>query len=465
MAIVDDHIQNSLPVHLLSLPSMKMVSKRDIREGLGGSAIAGIARRCPALRRTPREAWIRQRVQEQMRYAILSHRWLPTGELTYQEMSTITTKYTTEAKAKGMSGTMVEMMYSLCAEMSEDQKVKCGGFVKLVKFCNIAWREYRCQYVWFDTGCINKESSAELEESIRSMFSWYRNSAICVVQLNQTSDAPEMPRDPWFKRGWTLQELLAPKTIKFFDQSWYPIIPIALHPNDKVPDAELGVPLWKTISKITDIPVDELLSFTPGIGNVRQRMTWASRRKTTRIEDMAYCLIGIFDIALSVAYGEGPMAFHRLQLEIMMRSDDKRLFAWNGKPSAYNSMFAAEPKCFVQSNLPKTPDVADTTYGLTNRGLHIILPVYEVQNVRDYKENEYKLEVQGLGTITAAFLDKPEFTHLSVAILFRGVSNSAVVILLGRGTGTRQYTRIATRDILTFEGHPYRKDPEMIFIV
>jgi hypothetical protein len=499
-ALADEHIQNDMPIRLLSLPAMNLVSKGDVKNHMG-SAIAAVVDNCWNLPRAERDQQIHIMVKEQTDYAILSHRWLPTGELTYHDMTrmqryisgfrklvkwredhpthkslsadTIFNIVQEEGKrdAEEMSGTALDMMKRLCEQMSEDESIRCAGLVKLIKFCELAWR-YKCKYVWLDTGCINKGSSAELEESIRSMFSWYRNSVMCIVHLNETENAKpaRMPRDPWFTRGWTLQELLAPTRIKFFDRFWSEITDAF---NDKVADEHLGVPLWQTISSITAVPVNELLSFTPGIQNVRQRMTWVSKRKTTRVEDMAYCLIGIFDVPLPIAYGEGRMAFYRLQLQIMQRSDDKSLFVWQGLPSSYNSMLPVSPECFLRTQwdcLIATGEIehssVDTTYALTNSGLHICLPVYEVGDVTWVDgRSECRLEVQGLGPIAAVLRDKPTSKHIKIAILGNISSATSVVILLDCLTGIRRHKRIATENIVTVKRLQQWKEPEMIFVV
>ena len=100
------------------------------------------------------------------------------------------------------------------------------------------------------------------------------------------------------------------------------------------------------ISDITQIPCCRLLNFTSGIKHARDAFVWVSKRKTTRVEDIAYCLIGLLAIPLLIAYGEGNMAFHRLQVEILQHSHNLGLFAWTGQPSTYNSMLAEGPQCF-----------------------------------------------------------------------------------------------------------------------
>ncbi|KAG8808159.1 hypothetical protein FRC17_004079, partial [Serendipita sp. 399] len=233
----------------------------------------------------------------------------------------------------------------------------------------------RCTYAWADTICINKESSAELDESIRSMFAWYQDSHVCIVYLSETTNCFDMERDPWFTRGWTLQELLAPRQLAFYSKKWRQITskdsekhPVGEgekyikkgnigggyggKPGDsgglkkKTQDDTGEESLWPTIAKITGIGIEDLLNFKPGLYDIGKRMTWASTRTTTRTEDMAYCLIGIFDINLSIAYGEKEKAFYRLQVEILQNSDDKTLFDWQGDASNYSSMLAASPACF-----------------------------------------------------------------------------------------------------------------------
>jgi hypothetical protein len=77
-------------------------------------------------------------------------------------------------------------------------------------------------------------------------------------------------------------------------------------------------------------------------------MSWASNRQTTRVEDIAYSLLGIFDINMPMLYREGEKAFIRLQEEIIKKSNDLSIFAWKpGDPkSVYIDMFAPSPVFF-----------------------------------------------------------------------------------------------------------------------
>ncbi|KAF9232995.1 hypothetical protein BU15DRAFT_28220, partial [Melanogaster broomeanus] len=187
--------------------------------------------------------------------------------------------------------------------------------------------------------CINKESSAELEEAIRSMYRWYKGAFVCIVYLGNSSSIEDFPKEPWFTRGWTLQELLAPETLRFFNKDWKPICPkeeqqfrdtkssSGIHsfpyPNDKISDFML-----KAINQVTDIRMTDLQCFSLWSVAVCEKMRWASKRKTTRVEDVAYSLLGIFDVSIPIAYGEGERAFHRLMEAIAQKPFDPTVLAW-----------------------------------------------------------------------------------------------------------------------------------------
>ncbi|KXJ86577.1 heterokaryon incompatibility protein-domain-containing protein, partial [Microdochium bolleyi] len=187
-------------------------------------------------------------------------------------------------------------------------------------------------YVWVDTCCIDKRSSAELSEAINSMFRWYRESACCYVYLADVPAAPFSASARWFQRGWTLQELLAPRALKFFDAEWT-WIGFSLQEVNPPQDWRLGleraVPnLTVCISDITGISISQLQSGDLSSTCVAQRMSWASARETTREEDIAYCLLGIFDVNMPLLYGEGERAFERLQEEIIKKNSDQSIFAF-----------------------------------------------------------------------------------------------------------------------------------------
>ncbi|RYP01527.1 hypothetical protein DL764_006193 [Monosporascus ibericus] len=175
--------------------------------------------------------------------------------------------------------------------------------------------------------CIDKASSAELTEAINSMFRWYRNAEICYAYLSDIPSAKrihqKLERSRWFTRGWTLQELIAPAEVVFYSMDWD-------HVGTK---SELSA----SISSITKIDASFLDSKNLMSASVAQRMSWAAHRETSRPEDIAYCLLGIFDINMPLIYGEGMKAFQRLQEEIIESYPmDYSFFAWGTAVSMFN---------------------------------------------------------------------------------------------------------------------------------
>ncbi|KAF4963735.1 hypothetical protein FSARC_8283 [Fusarium sarcochroum] len=196
------------------------------------------------------------------------------------------------------------------------------GFAKIKACCMQAMKD-GIAWAWIDTCCIDKKDSAELSEAINSMYAWYRESAVCYTILDDVP--PRSPSFPdvefrtarWFTRGWCLQELLAPRKVEFYASDW----------------SELGTKwsLSNTIKEITGIPHDALCHDRPlSDFPAAERMSWASNRKTSRSEDVAYCLLGIFDVNMPLMYGEGKKSFTRLQMEILKEKEDYSLLLHKG---------------------------------------------------------------------------------------------------------------------------------------
>ena len=164
------------------------------------------------------------------------------------------------------------------------------------------------------SGLIVAASTKALAQSLRNQFDQ--------CSIADTTCVSDLWGDPWFTRGWTLQEFLAPKRIKLFGKSWQHITLDSVN-NNKDPDLKV---VWQVISSITRIPLCTLLNFTPGIDYARDALVWVSKRKTTHIKDIVYCLIGLLGILFSIAYHEGHVAFCRLQVEILQHSHDMGLF-------------------------------------------------------------------------------------------------------------------------------------------
>ncbi|RYP15372.1 hypothetical protein DL765_005763 [Monosporascus sp. GIB2] len=212
----------------------------------------------------------------------------------------------------------------------EESVKKRKGWAKIASTVQMA-RRNGLKYAWVDTCCIDKSSSAELSEAINSMFQYYEGARVCYVYLSDlpnvrsmkgaktaTSRSTSFAKCHWFTRGWTLQELVASRVVEFYDSGWN-----HYGTNES---------LVEVISSITNIPCDVLKKETPLQSvPVACRMSWAANRRTTRTEDRAYSLLGIFNINMALLYGEGDKAFIRLQEEICRQAADLSLFAWKAE--------------------------------------------------------------------------------------------------------------------------------------
>ena len=268
--------------------------------------------------------------ERQQEYAILSHTW-DKDEVTFQDVRS------SEPHGK-------------------------VSYQKIDYVCRQAL-EYGLRYAWIDTCCIDKTSSAELSEAINSMFSYYRCASICFVLL---CDAPKMVshcyrRDGsdiskhetttiwvdslkdcrWFRRGWTLQELLAPRTIHFYGPKWH-----------FLGDKNVLLDALRIITGIDEAALDDFAaSDKRNIFCVAKKMSWAAGRATTRLEDRAYSLLGLFNVNMPLIYGEGKRAFARLQEEIIRTSPDHSIFAWHRHLDAdtgAGDLLATSPENFAQ---------------------------------------------------------------------------------------------------------------------
>jgi hypothetical protein len=238
-----------------------------------------------------------------------------------------------------------------------------AGWDKIKRTCGLALRD-NLEYAWIDTCCIDKTSSAELSEAINSMFHWYERSKVCYAYLadvpatgtlDLSNPGDQFKASRWLTRGWTLQELLAPSNVVFFASDWTYIatrheLAAAISSITGIhrsllqlqdvsslscvsqPAEPASKRLWDVINVAGASPShvkrSHILDKLRG-SSIAERMSWAAKRQTTRVEDTAYCLLGIFEIHMPLIYGEGPRAFIRLQEEIMRKSDDMTILAWH----------------------------------------------------------------------------------------------------------------------------------------
>ncbi|KAI4182729.1 MAG: hypothetical protein L6R41_005805 [Letrouitia leprolyta] len=283
-------------------------------------------------------------------YAILSHRWT-NNEVSFQH-------------------------FHRC-KRRRDPKL-----AKIKNYCALALKE-GYEWVWIDTCCIDKRSSAELTEAINSMYAWYQKAQVCHAYLADVRMSEDKLGDweearqkfvhsEWFTRGWTLQELLAPQSVIFLDRLWNVIGYKGYSSTGRVLDAE--------ISLATSISQDDLL-FGPECHCIAKRLSWISKRTTTRVEDIAYCMLGLCGVNMPLLYGEGEKAFIRLQLEIIKNIDDESIFAWfcndQGQLVTYLSgMIAPSPRCFAKSGHVTKCATSEgkRPYSMTNKGLAYSIP-------------------------------------------------------------------------------------------
>lgn len=257
------------------------------------------------------------------RYACLSHRW-SSQEVNMQEW-----------------------------QVRDNLLIDRLGYSKIIGACHVA-QTLQIQYLWADTCCIDKTNSTELSEAINSMWKWYKECALCVVYLSDVDDAVckhqqgesvtlpdganQFAKSQWFTRSWTLQELIAPTNLTFYNSSW----------------ERLGskIELLAEVETVTNIAQAALKNFDTEDWSVAQRMSWAASRKSTRSEDIAYSLLGIFDVNMPLLYGEGSKAFLRLQQEILASATDTSILAWEVKSGEdfTGELLAPSPASFALCN-------------------------------------------------------------------------------------------------------------------
>jgi hypothetical protein len=223
------------------------------------------------------------------RYAILSHRWSDE-----------------------------EILYS---DFRKQRNSHFRGYQKVLAACKLA-RDDGYAFMWVDTCCIDKRSSAELSEAINSMFRWYGSAEVCYAYLEDVGNMYEsggedmFARSAWFTRGWTLQELIAPSEIHFYDRTWH-----FIGAKSAILERLARITGISAIALRRDVPLSQ---FT-----VAERLSWAATRMTTRVEDHAYSLLGLLDVNMPLLYGEGRKAFARLQENILRTSPDLSILAWS----------------------------------------------------------------------------------------------------------------------------------------
>ena len=272
---------------------------------------------------------IRREVRKFYRYVMLSHRWQP-NEPTFQQVENTS-------------------VYGLPAS---------PAMSKLQNFCNLVVT-LRFKWAWSDTCCVNQLDKSVQQESLVAMFRWYRGSSLTVVHLlgvlSESQEIGCLWRSIWNTRGWTYQEYVASNIVQFYTEDWKPYLGLDIFNHKESPI------ILSEMERAMNFATQKLATLQPGLGRAREKLYLASARQTTREEDMAYSLFGIFNVALPIIYGEGNQAVGRLLEYILTRSDDVTLLAWTGSSGNHHSYLPANLIVYDQIVSPHVPMVIGAT--------------------------------------------------------------------------------------------------------
>ena len=234
------------------------------------------------------KALIWRAVKKFYRYVMLSHRWQP-DEPTLQLVETIT-------------------IYGLPASPANS---------KLQRFCDLV-RSLHFKWAWSDNCCVNHLDKGVQQESLVAMFRWYRGSSLTVVHLlgvlSESQEFGCLWRSIWNTCGWTYQEYIASEVVQFYTEDWKPYLGLDTFNHKESPT------ILSEMERAMNIATQEVATLRPGLDRGREKLYLASARQTTREEDIAYSLFGIFNIAIPVLYGEGSQAVGRLLEHILTGS-------------------------------------------------------------------------------------------------------------------------------------------------
>ena len=272
--------------------------------------------------------WIKREVRQYFRYVMLSHKWEDNEPLFQQ---------------------VIHMaVYDLDTSPTHD---------KLQMFCKIV-RDAGFDWAWSDTCCIDKSDHSVLQEALVAMFKWYEGSAMMIVFLRgvrSPSQRGALVGSIWNTRAWTLQEYIAAKVIRFYTEDWTLYLDLELTNHKESPE------VISEMEEATRVSPQQLMALRPGLTSIREKLCLASTRQTTRVEDAAYSLLGIFSVTgIPAIYGEGERSLGHLLAHVLAGSGDVSILAWTGESGGYNSCLPAHIAAFNQpatSHLP--PPIQD----------------------------------------------------------------------------------------------------------
>ena len=274
------------------------------------------------------KARIRSEVMRFYRYVMLSHKW-ENGEPLFRKVEHLTV-YELEVSPTNM---------------------------KLQSFCTLV-RSLGFQWAWSDTCCIDKGDNVVLQESLVAMFTWYRDSSLTLVYLRDVpSESPEpggLRGSIWNTRVWTYQEYLAAKRVQFYTGDWKPYLGLTLENHKESPI------VISEMEQASHVSAEQAATLQPGLDRVREKLHLASRRQTMHVEDIAYSLLGIFNVAMPVIYGEGTRAVGRLLEHVLTGSGDATILAWTGTANDHNSCLPKDLTVYGEVVPPHIPALMET---------------------------------------------------------------------------------------------------------
>lgn len=362
-------------------------------------------------------------------YAILSHTW-EKNEVSFQEMRNL--------------GTSTK-----------------HGYQKIQETCRLASTK-GLKYAWLDTCCIDKSSSSELSEAINSMFEWYRRATICIVYLSDLHlDDPNyqlLKACRWFTRGWTLQELIAPEQVEFYNANWT-IIGSKLQLKDH-------------LQRITGVNEKVLQDSTLLASiSVSTKMSWAAHRETTRTEDIAYCLLGIFNVSMPLIYGEGEKAFYRLQEEVIRATHDITIFAWKSHNTSqvYEGILASSPMQFASPphtmQISKHFNTDGPEFSVTNKGVRFLTRLMYSESIPglyilpiEHKSSSPTANMSKMGILLAKFASNSfvrahhdTIYEFETSTTYERTDESVIYVLKAATPNTSKSVRLLRQSAIQFK--------------
>jgi hypothetical protein len=226
------------------------------------------------------------------------------------------------------------------ADVRDAQNTSTTGYRKIEQFAEYV-KHHVCgvDWLWIDTCCINKDSAAELSKAINLMFEWYLQADVCLAYLRDVEEAGDevkFQQSEWFERGWTLQELVAPRVVVFLTRTWEVIgnKGASINGYDRT---NVGNNLEEAIAKITNVPREVLQEYQRSSQlSTHEKIQWMEGRMTTEEEDLTYALYGILNVSLGANYGEKGRARTRLldaiqgreELELRQAERHRKISSW-----------------------------------------------------------------------------------------------------------------------------------------